>query len=97
MSRWSANDTEDAMKRTIVVAAVLLASALSAHAAPVKKHVRVVNRHAACHEVVVTGDDAVRYALGVASGTIPLPSVQRMQQCYTYESPGAYARDNPDM
>jgi len=40
------------MKRVIVVTAVLLASALSAHAAPVKKHLRVVNGRS-CHEILI--------------------------------------------
>jgi hypothetical protein len=41
------------MKRVIVVAAALLASALSAHAAPVKKHLRVANRPE-CHATTIT-------------------------------------------
>lgn len=82
------------MKRVIVVTAVLLASALSAHAAPVKKHLRVVNG-SACHETLITRDNAMSYALGTFSGAIPLPSVARMQQCFTRESPEAFARDNP--
>ena len=83
------------MKRVIAVTAVLLASALSAHAAPVKKHLRVVNGRP-CHEIVLTKkSDAIQYALGIASGQIPLPSVPRMKQCFTRESPEAYARDNP--
>src|ERR1700679_986993 len=77
MSRWSANETEDAMKRTILIAAALLASALSANAAPVKKHLRVVHGRA-CHETVLTGDDAVRYALGIFNGTAPFPRLE----CY---------------
>jgi hypothetical protein len=77
MSRWSANETEDAMKRIIFVTAALLASALSAHAAPVKKHPRVVNARA-CHTIVVTDDNAVSYALGIFSGQIPLPQ----KECY---------------
>ena len=71
------------MKRAIVVTAALLASALSAHAAPVKKHPRVVNGRA-CHRIVVAGDDAVRYALGIASGQIPLPPMAEFQRCYPY-------------
>jgi hypothetical protein len=90
----SANETEDAMKRVIVVTAALLASALSAHAAPVKKHLRVVNGRS-CHEILITKDNAMSYVWGIYSGTIPLPSVPRMQQCYTRESAEAYARDNP--
>ena len=82
------------MKRVIVVTAVLLASALSAHAAPVKKHLRVVNGRS-CHETLITRDNAMSYALGTFSGAIPLPSVQRMKQCFTRESPEAFARDNP--
>ena len=82
------------MTRVIVVTAVLLASVLSAHAAPVKKHLPVVNRRA-CHEIVLGKDDAVSYALGIASGTTALPSVPRMKQCFTRESPEAFARDNP--
>ena len=82
------------MKRTIVVTAALLASALSAHAAPVKKHLRVVNG-SSCHETLITRDNAMSYALGIFSGTISLPSVARMKQCYTRESNEAYARDNP--
>jgi hypothetical protein len=61
MSWWSANETEDTMKRVIVVAAVLLASVLSAHAAPVKKHLRVVNGRS-CHEILITKDNAMSYA-----------------------------------
>jgi hypothetical protein len=90
----SANEMEDAMKRVIVVTAALLASALGAHAAPANKHLRVANGRA-CHETVLTGADAVNYALGIASGTIALPSVARMRQCYTRESPEAFERDNP--
>jgi hypothetical protein len=82
------------MKRAIVVTAVLLASALSAHAAPVKKHLRVANGRA-CHEIVLTKNEAVSWALGIAGGQIPLPSVARMKQCFTPESQEAYARDNP--
>ena len=81
MSRRSANETQDAMKRTIVVTAALLASALSAHAAPVKKHLRVVNGPA-CHKIVVTKDNAVSYALGIASGQIPLPQMDELRRCY---------------
>ena len=79
------------MKRVIVVAAVLLASALSAYAAPVKKHLRIVNGRP-CHEVLITKDNAMSYAWGIYSGTIPLPSVSRMQQCYTRVSPETFAR-----
>jgi hypothetical protein len=68
---------EDTMKRAIVVAAALLASALSAHATPVKKHLRVANGRA-CHEIVVTGDNAVSYGLAIAGGQIPLPR----KDCY---------------
>jgi hypothetical protein len=75
--RWSANETEHAMKRTIVVLAVLLASALSAHAAPVKKHLRVANGRA-CHDILLAGDNAVSYGLGSASGQVPLPR----KDCY---------------
>ena len=82
------------MKRAIVVTAALLASALSAHAAPIKKHVRVAHGRA-CHETVLKGNDAVNYALGIASGTIALPSVARMKQCFTPESAAAFERDNP--
>ena len=82
------------MTRVIVVTAVLLASALSAHAAPVKKHLPVVDGRS-CHEIVLGKDDAVSYALGIASGAISLPSVPRMKQCFTRESPEAFARDNP--
>jgi hypothetical protein len=81
MSRWSANETEDAVKRTIVVTAALLASALSAHTAPVKKHLRVVNG-GPCHKIVVTKDNAVSYALGIASGQIPLPQMDELRRCY---------------
>jgi hypothetical protein len=91
----SANETEGAMKRVIVVTVVLLATtALSAHAAPAKKHLRVVNGRS-CHEILITKDNAMSYAWGIYSGTIPLPSVSRMQQCYTRESAEAFARDNP--
>jgi hypothetical protein len=90
----SANETEDAMKRVIVITAVLLASALSAHAAPAKKHPRVANGRA-CHEILITRDNAMGYVWGIYSGTNPWPSVQRMQQCYTEESADAFARDNP--
>jgi hypothetical protein len=75
MNRWSANETEDAMKLTIVVAAALLASALSAHAAPVKKHLRVVNGRS-CHDTLLTGDAAVNYALAIGTGTMPLPRLE---------------------
>jgi hypothetical protein len=84
MSRWSANETEDAMKRTIVVIAALLAGALSAHAAPVKKHLRVVNGRA-CHETMLTGDNAVRYALCVFNGTMPFPRLE----CYPVARAGS--------
>jgi hypothetical protein len=80
MSRWSANETEDAVKRVIVVTAALLASALSAHAAPVKKHLRVVNGRA-CHEIVLTKNEAVRYALGIASGQSSLPQWDEIRRC----------------
>jgi hypothetical protein len=88
------------MKRTIVVAAALLASALSAHAAPVKKHPAPVKKHLsahaapvkkhlrvvngrACHEIVITNkQDAVRYALGIFSGQIPLPQMDELRRCY---------------
>jgi len=90
----SANETEDAVKRVIVVTAALLASALSAHAAPAKKHLRVVNGRA-CHEILITRDNSMSYVWGIYGGTIPLPSVQRMRQCYTQESADAFARDNP--
>jgi hypothetical protein len=90
----SADETEDAVKRIIVVTAVLLASPLSAHAAPVKKHLRVANGRA-CHEILITRDNAMSYVWGIYSGAIPLPSVQRMRQCYTEESADAFARDNP--
>jgi hypothetical protein len=82
------------MKRVIIVTSALLASALSAHAAPVKKHLRVVNGRS-CHETLITKDNAMSYALGTFSGTISLPSVPRMKQCFTRESPDAFARDNP--
>jgi hypothetical protein len=38
----------------------------------------------------------MNYALGIFSGAIPLPSLQRMQQCYTRVSPEEFARDNPN-
>jgi len=70
------------MKRAVVVTVALLASALSAHAAPVKKHLRVVNG-GACHKIVITTkDEAVRYALGIASGQIPLPQMDELRRCY---------------
>jgi hypothetical protein len=81
MSRWSANETEDAVKRTIVVIAALLASALSVHAAPVQKHLQVVNGRP-CHKILLTGDNAVSYALGIASGQIPLPQMDELRRCY---------------
>jgi hypothetical protein len=65
------------MKGTIVVAAALLASALSAHAAPIKKHLRVVNGRA-CHDTLLTGDNAVSYGLGIANGQVALPR----KDCY---------------
>jgi hypothetical protein len=81
MSRWSANETEDAMKRVIVVTAALLASALSAHAAPVKKRTWFANGRA-CHEIVITKQsDAIRYALGIYSGQIPLPQMDEIRRC----------------
>jgi hypothetical protein len=89
MSRWSANETEDAMKLTIVVTAALLASTLSAHAAPVKKHLRVVNGRSCGHEILLTGDAAVSYALGLGSGTIPMPRIH----CYPYGHWDPVSRD----
>jgi hypothetical protein len=83
------------MTRVIFVTAVLLASVLSAHAAPVKNHLRVVNGRS-CHETLITRDNAMSYALGTFSGAISLPSVSRMKQCYTRVSPEAFARDNPN-
>ncbi len=83
------------MTRIIFVTAVLLASALGAHAAPVKNHVRVVNR-SSCHETLITRANAMSYAMGIFSGAISLPSVSRMKQCYTRVSPEAFARDNPN-
>jgi hypothetical protein len=94
MSRCPANETEDAMKRAIVVTAVLLASALSAHAAPLKKHPRVAHGRA-CHEVVLNRNEAVNWAFGIASGQVPLPSMAQMRRCYTEESAEQYERDNP--
>jgi hypothetical protein len=81
MSRRSANETEDAMKRTIVVTAALLASALSAHAAPIGKHLQIANG-GSCHKVVLTRDDAVSYAMGIASGQIAVPSMDEFRRCY---------------
>ena len=69
------------MKRTILVTVALLASALSAHAAPVKKHLQVANG-AACHRIVVTGNDAVAYAMGIASGQIAIPKMDDLRRCY---------------
>jgi hypothetical protein len=80
MSRWSANETEGAMKRTIVVTVALLATALSAHAASPKKHLRVANGRA-CHEVVLSKNDAVNYALGIASGQSALPQWDAIRRC----------------
>jgi hypothetical protein len=80
MSRWSASETEEAMKRTIVVTAAPLASALSAYAAPVQKHLRVVNGRA-CHQIFLTGDNAANYALGIASGQIALPQMDEIRRC----------------
>jgi hypothetical protein len=80
-SRRSANEMEDAMKRTIVVTVALLASALSAHAAPVQKHLRDVNGRS-CHRIFLTGDNAVNYALGIASGQVTLPSMDEFRRCY---------------
>ena len=81
MSRWSANETGDTMKPTILVTAALLANALSAHAAPVKKHLQAANGRP-CHKIVVTGNEAVNYALGIASGQIPLPQMDELRRCY---------------
>jgi hypothetical protein len=86
----SANETEDAMKRTIVITAALLASALSAHAAPVKKHLRVVHAPA-CHDTVLMGDNAVRYALGIFGGTMPLP----LKECFTRARAGGSRQATP--
>jgi hypothetical protein len=70
------------MKLAMVVAAALLASALSAHAAPVKKHPRVVNGRS-CHKIVITKqNDAMRYALALYSGQIPLPQMDEFRRCY---------------
>jgi hypothetical protein len=46
---------------TILVTVALLASALSARAASVKKHLRVANARP-CHKIVVTGDGAPKGA-----------------------------------
>jgi hypothetical protein len=92
MSRWWANETEDAVKRVIVLSAALLASALSAHAAPVKKHLRVVNGRA-CHEIVLTKNDAVRYALGIASGESPLPQWDEIRRCAPRVSAEEFERE----
>jgi hypothetical protein len=76
------NETEDAMKRTVVVTAALLASALSAHAAPAGKHPRVANG-SSCHRIVITNKaDAVAYALGMYSGQIALPQMDDYRRCY---------------
>jgi hypothetical protein len=50
------------MKRVIVVTAALLASALSAHAAPVQKHLRVVNGPQ-CHATTIPMGPQVPVAL----------------------------------
>jgi hypothetical protein len=80
MGRCSANETENAVKRAIVVTVALLASVLSAHAAPVKKHLRVANGRA-CHEVVLNKNDAVRYAMGIVSGQSALPQWDEIRRC----------------
>jgi hypothetical protein len=76
----SANETENAVKRAIVVTVALLASVLSAHAAPVKKRLRVANGRA-CHEVVLNKNDAVRYAMGIVSGQSALPQWDEIRRC----------------
>jgi hypothetical protein len=82
MSRWSANETEEAVKRTIVVTVALLAGALGAQAAPVQKHLRVVNG-SSCHRIVITNKaDTVAYALGMYSGQIALPRMDDYRRCY---------------
>jgi hypothetical protein len=81
MSGRPANETEDAMKRTIVVTAALLASALSAHAAPVNNKLRVANGRP-CHRIVITKDNAVSYALGIANGQIAVPRMDDLRRCY---------------
>jgi hypothetical protein len=78
------------MRKAIVVAAALLASALGAHAAPIKKHVRLVNGRA-CHEFVVTEANALSYGLGIASGQIPLPRME----CYTRARASGSGQDTP--
>lgn len=93
MSRWSANETEDAMKRIIVVAAALLATALSTHAAPVKKYSRVVHGRV-CHEIALTKNDVVAYALGIASGQNPFPQMERLIQCAPRSRQAASSHDS---
>jgi len=80
------------MKRTIVVTAALLASALSAHAAPVKKHLRVANARA-CHEVVLGRDAAVNYALGLASGQTSWPQWDAIRRCAPRVSAEEFERE----
>jgi hypothetical protein len=70
------------MKRVIVVTAALLASALCAHAAPANKRLRGVN---GCpyHKIVITKQsDAIRYALGIYSGQIPMMRMDDIRRCY---------------
>ena len=69
------------MKRAIVVAVALLASALGAQAAPVKQRVWVAHG-TVCHETVLGRQDAVNYAMGIASGQIPLPQMDELRRCY---------------
>jgi hypothetical protein len=69
------------MKRTIIVTAALLASALSAHAAPVQKHLQIANGPP-CHKIFLTGDNAVNYAMGIASGQIAVPRMDEFRRCY---------------
>jgi hypothetical protein len=80
------------VRHVIVVTVALLASALSAHAAPVKKHLRVANGRA-CHEVVLNRNDAVRYALGVAGGTMPLPQWDEIRRCAPRVSNSEFERE----
>jgi hypothetical protein len=68
------------MKRAIVVAVALLASALGAQAAPVKQRVWVAHG-AVCHETVLGRQDAMNYAMGIASGQIALPSMDTIRRC----------------
>jgi hypothetical protein len=80
------------MKRAIVVAVVLLASALGAQAAPLKQRVWVAHG-TVCHETVLGRQDAINYAMGIASGQIAVPSMDTIRRCAPQVSNEEFERE----